>query len=71
MEWTQHFSSTQLMNYYILFQELYSESHENVCIMFASIPNFKEFYQESAARQCIELLNNIIAKFDQVFFKYT
>ncbi|XP_052060891.1 adenylate cyclase type 2-like isoform X2 [Mytilus californianus] len=47
-------------------QELYSESHENVCIMFASIPNFKEFYQESAARQCIELLNNIIAKFDQM-----
>lgn len=47
-------------------QELYSESHDNVCIMFASIPNFKEFYQESAARQCIELLNNIIAKFDQL-----
>ena len=38
--------------------------------MFASIPNFKEFYQQNAANsnglECIRVLNEIIADFDQV-----
>lgn len=55
---------------YIYFQELYSEYHPEVCVMFASIPNFKDFYQQSAANkngiECIRVLNEIITEFDQV-----
>ena len=38
--------------------------------MFASIPNFKEFYTESDVNneglECLRLLNEIIADFDEV-----
>jgi hypothetical protein len=38
--------------------------------MFASIPNFKEFYVQSDANkdglECLRLLNEIIAEFDKV-----
>ena len=38
--------------------------------MFASIPNFKEFYQQNSANknglECIRVLNEIIADFDLV-----
>ncbi len=38
--------------------------------MFASIPDFKEFYTESDANkeglECLRLLNEIIADFDEV-----
>jgi hypothetical protein len=38
--------------------------------MFASIPNFKDFYQQSEANkngiECIRVLNEIITEFDQV-----
>jgi adenylate cyclase 2 len=41
--------------------------------MFASIPNFKEFYVQSHANndglECLRLLNEIIAEFDKVCFK--
>ncbi|XP_063441088.1 adenylate cyclase type 2-like isoform X2 [Mytilus trossulus] len=51
-------------------QELYSEYHPEVCVMFASIPNFKDFYQQSAANkngiECIRVLNEIITEFDQL-----
>jgi adenylate cyclase 2 len=30
-----------------IFQELYSERYESVAVMFASIPNYKEFYDEN------------------------
>ncbi|CAG2246276.1 ADCY2 [Mytilus edulis] len=50
--------------------ELYSEYHPEVCVMFASIPNFKDFYQQSAANkngiECIRVLNEIITEFDQL-----
>jgi adenylate cyclase 2 len=40
--------------------------------MFASIPNFKEFYVQSDANkdglECLRLLNEIIAEFDKVCF---
>lgn len=55
---------------YIYFQELYHEQCESVCIMFASIPNFPEFYVElesnSEGVECLRLLNEIIADFDEV-----
>ncbi|XP_034941184.1 adenylate cyclase type 6 [Chelonus insularis] len=58
--------------------ELYHEQCDFVCIMFASIPNFSEFYVELEANnegvECLRLLNEIIADFDEVLaeenFKY-
>ncbi|KAF2368726.1 Adenylyl cyclase class-3/4/guanylyl cyclase [Trinorchestia longiramus] len=50
--------------------ELYHEQCESVCIMFASIPNFSEFYVELEANnegvECLRLLNEIIADFDEM-----
>lgn len=41
--------------------------------MFASIPDFKEFYTESDVNkeglECLRLLNEIIADFDEVNFR--
>lgn len=41
--------------------------------MFASIPNFKEFYVQSDANndglECLRLLNEIIAEFDKVSYE--
>ncbi|XP_046419665.1 adenylate cyclase type 6 [Neodiprion virginianus] len=58
--------------------ELYHEQCAFVCIMFASIPNFSEFYIELEANnegvECLRLLNEIIADFDEILaeddFKY-
>lgn len=51
-------------------QELYHEQCDSVCIMFASIPNFSEFYVELEANnegvECLRLLNEIIADFDEL-----
>ena len=51
-------------------QELYHQSYDCVCVMFASIPDFKEFYTESDVNkeglECLRLLNEIIADFDDV-----
>lgn len=53
-------------------QDLYHQSYESVCVMFASIPDFKEFYTESDVNkeglECLRLLNEIIADFDEVNF---
>ena len=52
-------------------QELYSERYENIAVMFASIPNYKEFYDENDVNkqglECLRLLNEIICDFDKVF----
>ncbi|XP_057710559.1 adenylate cyclase type 4-like [Corythoichthys intestinalis] len=54
-------------------QDLYSQSYECVCIMFASVPQFKEFYSESSFNrdglECLRLLNEIIADFDELLSK--
>uniref|UniRef100_A0A3Q2ZBJ7 Adenylate cyclase type 4 n=1 Tax=Hippocampus comes TaxID=109280 RepID=A0A3Q2ZBJ7_HIPCM len=54
-------------------QDLYSQSYECVCIMFASVPQFKEFYSESSATrdglECLRFLNEIIADFDELLSK--
>lgn len=53
--------------------ELYSEKYEDVCVMFASIPNYKEFYVETDINkqglECIRLLNEIICDFDELVSK--
>ncbi|KAK5646083.1 hypothetical protein RI129_004547 [Pyrocoelia pectoralis] len=50
--------------------ELYNEQCDFVCIMFASIPNFSEFYVELEGNnegvECLRLLNEIIADFDEL-----
>ncbi|XP_041987039.1 adenylate cyclase type 5-like isoform X2 [Aricia agestis] len=58
--------------------ELYHEQCDSVCVMFASIPNFSEFYVELEGNnegvECLRLLNEIIADFDEILaeedFKY-
>ena len=51
-------------------QELYSERYEDIAVMFASIPNYKEFYDENDVNkqglECLRLLNEIICDFDKV-----
>ncbi|XP_036826726.1 adenylate cyclase type 2 isoform X3 [Oncorhynchus mykiss] len=54
-------------------EDLYHQSYESVCVMFASIPDFKEFYTESDVNkeglECLRLLNEIIADFDELLSK--
>ncbi|KAM9424582.1 adenylate cyclase type 2 isoform 1-T2 [Pholidichthys leucotaenia] len=54
-------------------QYLYSQSYDCVCVMFASVPQFKEFYSESSANrdglECLRFLNEIIADFDELLSK--
>lgn len=54
-------------------QDLYSQSCDSVCVMFASVPEFKEFYSESSVNQdgleCLRFLNEIIADFDELLSK--
>ncbi|XP_078393746.1 adenylate cyclase type 4-like [Cetorhinus maximus] len=54
-------------------EDLYHQSYDCVCVMFASIPDFKEFYSESDVNreglECLRLLNEIIADFDELLSK--
>ncbi|XP_055914103.1 Ca(2+)/calmodulin-responsive adenylate cyclase isoform X1 [Eupeodes corollae] len=51
-------------------QELYHQSYAKVGVMFASVPNFHEFYTEldgsDQGLECLRLLNEIIADFDEL-----
>ncbi|KAL4642212.1 adenylate cyclase type 2-like isoform X1 [Arapaima gigas] len=50
-------------------KDLYYKSYDCVCVMFASVPDFKEFYTEcdinKEGLECLRLLNEIIADFDE------
>nr|XP_033780772.1 adenylate cyclase type 4 isoform X1 [Geotrypetes seraphini]XP_033780773.1 adenylate cyclase type 4 isoform X1 [Geotrypetes seraphini]XP_033780774.1 adenylate cyclase type 4 isoform X1 [Geotrypetes seraphini] len=54
-------------------EDLYHHSYECICVLFASIPDFKEFYSESDVNreglECLRLLNEIIADFDELLSK--
>ncbi|XP_069489903.1 adenylate cyclase type 4 isoform X2 [Ambystoma mexicanum] len=54
-------------------EDLYHQSYDFVCVLFASIPDFKEFYSESDVNreglECLRLLNEIIADFDELLSK--
>ncbi|GAA6070754.1 adenylate cyclase type 4-like, partial [Tachysurus ichikawai] len=54
-------------------KDLYSQSCECVCVMFASVPEFKEFYTESSVNgdglECLRFLNEIITDFDELLSK--
>ncbi|OQV23681.1 Adenylate cyclase type 3 [Hypsibius exemplaris] len=51
-------------------EEPYSEHHAGVGIMFASMPNFAEFYSEESVNkggiECLRFLNEIISDYDQL-----
>ncbi|XP_038116200.1 adenylate cyclase type 6 isoform X1 [Culex quinquefasciatus] len=51
-------------------EEIYHEQCDKVCVMFASIPNFSEFYIELEGNnegvECLRLLNEIIVDFDDL-----
>lgn len=53
-------------------QELYSQSYDETGVMFASIPNFSDFYTEEGINnggiECLRILNEIISDFDTVGF---
>nr|XP_036218530.1 adenylyl cyclase 78C isoform X2 [Bactrocera oleae] len=48
--------------------ELYSKNHSLCGVMFASIPNFQDFYSEDIdnGKACIRILNEIICDFDEL-----
>lgn len=54
-------------------KDLYHESYSSVGVMFASIPNYKEFYDETDVNkqglECLRLLNEIICDFDKLLLK--
>lgn len=54
-------------------EDWYHQSYDCVCIMFASVPDFKVFYTECDVNkeglECIRLLNEIIADFDELLLK--
>ena len=50
------------------FQELYSKSYECVGVLFASMPNFSDFYTEESVNnqglECLRFLNEVISDYD-------
>ncbi|XP_018324756.1 Ca(2+)/calmodulin-responsive adenylate cyclase isoform X3 [Agrilus planipennis] len=66
-----HFLDNQFRsNMNTLSQELYHQSYSRVGVVFASITNFHEFYTEldgnNQGVECLRLLNEIIADFDEL-----
>uniref|UniRef100_A0A8C7YP35 Adenylate cyclase type 3 n=1 Tax=Oryzias sinensis TaxID=183150 RepID=A0A8C7YP35_9TELE len=51
-------------------EELYSQSYDETGVMFASIPNFSDFYTEEGINnggiECLRILNEIISDFDSL-----
>ncbi|XP_053347645.1 adenylate cyclase type 9 [Clarias gariepinus] len=49
----------------------YSKDHDNVGVIFASIVNFSEFYEESfeGGKECYRVLNELIGDFDDLLRK--
>ncbi|CAF95927.1 unnamed protein product [Tetraodon nigroviridis] len=54
-------------------EELYSQSYSQIGVMFASIPNFSDFYTEEGINnggiECLRILNEIISDFDSLLDK--
>ncbi|XP_068610160.1 adenylate cyclase type 3 [Brachionichthys hirsutus] len=51
-------------------EELYSQSYNQIGVIFASIPNFSDFYTEEGINnggiECLRILNEIISDFDSL-----
>ncbi len=71
-----HVADVYLANRRASGRGLYSESYSSVAVMFASIPDYIDFYTEAAMRNggvsggivCLRILNDIIASFDKLLF---
>ncbi|XP_076001262.1 adenylate cyclase type 1-like isoform X2 [Genypterus blacodes] len=67
----QHFLLSNPRN--MVRQDLYYQSYAQVGVLFASIPNFNDFYIEldgnNMGVECLRLLNEIIADFDELMDK--
>ncbi|XP_077442617.1 adenylate cyclase type 3-like isoform X2 [Stigmatopora argus] len=54
-------------------EELYSQAYQEAGVMFASIPNFSDFYTEESINnggiECLRILNEIISDFDALLDK--
>ena len=48
--------------------QLFSESYFNVAVMFASLPNYIAFFSELDDTKPLNILHEIISKFDQVMY---
>ncbi|XP_066589083.1 adenylate cyclase type 2 [Prorops nasuta] len=63
----EHFLATRTT------QDLYHERYNSIAVLFASIPNYKEFYDETDINkqglECLRLLNEIICDFDKLLLK--
>ncbi|XP_030766881.1 adenylate cyclase type 3 [Sitophilus oryzae] len=59
-----HFMGNRNRNH----DELYSQSYEEVGVLFASMPNFSDFYSEETVNnqglECLRFLNEVISDFD-------
>ncbi|KAG7168545.1 Adenylate cyclase type 3-like, partial [Homarus americanus] len=51
-------------------EELYSQSYDEIGVLFASMPNFGDFYSEESVNnqglECLRFLNEVISDFDQL-----
>ncbi|XP_063646127.1 adenylate cyclase type 3 isoform X5 [Pan troglodytes] len=51
-------------------EELYSQTYDEIGVMFASLPNFADFYTEESINnggiECLRFLNEIISDFDSL-----
>uniref|UniRef100_A0A8I3WS17 Adenylate cyclase type 3 n=1 Tax=Callithrix jacchus TaxID=9483 RepID=A0A8I3WS17_CALJA len=56
--------------YYFSRHELYSQTYDEIGVMFASLPNFADFYTEESINnggiECLRFLNEIISDFDSL-----
>ena len=77
MKSNRHLNDTLIKNiipdhvasYYLsheMSDDIYSKSHDLCGVMFATIPNFRDFYSEDMenGKACIRILNEIICDFD-------
>ncbi|KAM9769892.1 adenylate cyclase type 9 [Menidia menidia] len=57
--------------YQLKVTQSYSKNHDSVGVIFASIVNFSEFYEESyeGGKECYRVLNELIGDFDELLRK--
>ncbi len=57
-------NETRLKLNNLFFKDLYAQGRSNAGVLFASIPNFADFYSEDVneGMECIRLLNEIIGQ---------
>lgn len=53
-------------------EKLYSRNYENVGVIFASIVNFADFYEENfeGGKECIRVLNELVGDFDDLLQRH-